>query len=103
MHRFYIIVYLQNDDIQPSGKIKDFIDSGKFSSVIGLIFTAMHELFVKQHKSPFFAYLNSQIPPTIAHLWNEKEKQQLKGTSLLVDEKNVGLLDLDKIYKKKSL
>ena len=86
--------------IQPSGKIKDFIDSGKFSSVIGLIFTAMHELFVKQHKSPFFAYLNSQIPPTIAHLWNEKEKQQLKGTSLLVDEKNVGLLDLDKIYEK---
>jgi hypothetical protein len=90
----------QSHIIIPSGKIKEFIDHKKCSSVIGLVFQAMHELFVKQNIAPYFKYLLSQQPPNIAHLWNNFEKKMLSGTSLVVDNETCCLLDLNIIYER---
>eukprot|EP00943_MAST-04B_sp_MAST-4B-sp1_P002637 g2637.t1 len=89
----------QSHLILPSGKIKEFIDHNRCSSVIGLVFQAMHELFVKQNIAPYFKYLLSQQPPNIAHLWHNFEKKMLSGTSLVVDNEIFGLVDLNSIYE----
>ena len=76
----------------------EFVQKGVCSPIIGLVLTAMHELFVQKDKAPYWSYLLSLTPPNIGHCWTEEEKMYLQGTSLMVNKSTVGLLNLEYIY-----
>ena len=93
-----LFVFPFSEAIKPHGKIMEFVQKGMCSPIIGLVLTAMHELFVQKDKAPYWKYLLSLTPPNIGHCWNEEEKMFLQGTSLMVNKSTVGLLNLEYIY-----
>ena len=69
-----LFVFPFSEAIKPHGKIMEFVQKGMCSPIIGLVLTAMHELFVQKDKAPYWKYLLSLTPPNIGHCWNEEEK-----------------------------